>query len=109
MTDTQKFYLKIFAVMAVSLGGWFATLGTWAAGLTPLAMGGLLGILGSQIVGILGIVPPSAVRAVDIALLPGVHTQEEVAIVSKATAGGAIPTPMEAAAIIADIPTGVKP
>lgn len=100
MNDQQKFIGKVIMVIALSTGGWFVTLSTWHSGLTPAALGGLLLILGSQLGGILGIIPPSVSRAVDIALLPGVHTQDEVKRIVKATDPGTVPSPETAAAIL---------
>lgn len=45
-------------------------------------------------------------RAVSIALLPGVHTPEDVKLVMKSTSPGVVPTKEHAAAIIADAKDG---
>ena len=44
-------------------------------------------------------------RAVAIALLPGVHTQEDVHLIAKATSPGTVPTKETAAAIMAEAQT----
>jgi len=102
MTDSQKFIAKVCVVLAFSLGGWLATLGTsWQAGLTPLEVGGLLILLATNIGAILGVTSPSATRAVDIALTTGVHTRDDVKKIQNATEGGTVVTPEVAAAILA--------
>lgn len=45
---------------------------------------------------------PLPSRDLAIALLPGVHTPEQVEMISKATAPGVVPSPAAAAAIIAE-------
>jgi len=58
--------------------------------------------LSSALVAMAGILQKSPLpdRKVAIALLPGVHTAEEVEVVSKATSPGRTPTAEEAAAIL---------
>jgi hypothetical protein len=99
MNDKQKFILKVAAVILTSLGGWFATLVSWnAAAFTPLAFGGLLMILGSNLGAIL--TQPSSARDVDIALQPGVTTPDEVKAVRAATTTQTPITPQVVAAIL---------
>lgn len=67
----------------------------------------------SAIVAMAGVLQKSPLpdRKVDIALLSGVHTVEQVEKISKATGSGPVPSPEVAAAIIAqpEPPTGGKP
>lgn len=95
-TDKQIFQLKVTGLLATTISGWMvATFGTtWTlSALTPLAIAGLVGILASQITGILALVPPSVKQREDIALLSGVHTTQQVDVLQKLTPPGATPTP----------------
>lgn len=71
-----------------------------------------LGILasGAAVVAIAGILKKSPLpdRAVQIALLPTVHTREQVKQVMRATSPGTVPTPADAAEIIAKAKEGDK-
>lgn len=109
MSDQQKFFLKLAAALAGGLGGWVVTLPTWNAALTPIAFGGLLMILASVFGGVFGVTSPAASQAVGIALLSGVHTQEDVKKIQTVTASGTVPTPEVAAAILAAPPPPITP
>lgn len=102
MTDSQKFIAKVCLILAASLGGWLTTLGaSFSAGLTPLALGGLLLLLATNVGAILGVTSPSNTRAVDIALTTGVHTRDDVKKIQNATDAGTVVTPEVVAAILA--------
>lgn len=108
-TDKQKFQLKLAAALAAGLGGWVVTLTSWSAALTPIAMGGLLMIIGSVLGGVFGITTPSDAHRVDLALLAGVHTIPQVDALQKATAPGVIPTPDVIKAVLKDAPPDPPP
>lgn len=101
MTDKQIFRLKVFGVLAFAVGGWLMTLnGVWRAGLTPGAVSGLLVILAGQVGSILAIVPPKAQQAIDLALLSGMHTRDDVAKLQSVIVPGVIPPPQVVAAVL---------
>lgn len=103
MTDQQKFLLKLVLVLTGSFSGWLAsTFGnSWSmAALTPIAVAGLLAIVASVLGSVFGIVTPAVSQAVDVALVSGVHTRDEVKQIQRVTEPGTVPTPNEAAAIL---------
>ena len=75
---------------------------------TPRQLGILA--LSSAIIAVAGILRKSPLpdRAVAVALLPGVHTTEDVGKVLSATASGTVPSPEVAAAILAEPQVGTK-
>jgi len=79
-----------------------ATFGSsWTlSALTPLAIAGLLGILASQITGILALLPPSVKQREKIAVMSGVHDEADIDKIQAATAPGIVPTPAMVAAVL---------
>ncbi len=75
---------------------------------TPRQLG--IMALSAAIVAVAGILRKSPLpdRAIAVALLPGVHTPEQVAEVLKATAPGTIPTPEVAKAILSPAESETK-